>query len=271
VGIGRTRGVCVVNPGGDLAKSEATLTPLLEANHWRAVRGPAGHRSVQPATWPSALLHPSLDVYLYVGHGDSLCHFPLAPLAALTEPERSHWTWRPAALLMGCASACPESVEAGLNDPLGTVTRFLMAGCSMAAGCLWAVTDGDLDRLTAKALNNFYDDRLASVAGGAATATEQTRPRDSTRHDDDAVVARLSHRMSARLSVSRPECRNQDDTTPAVINGPPRGVSLFDAFIDARSACKLRTLTGAALVLFGVPLECHGRSWSEAAYDLTTH
>jgi hypothetical protein len=260
-GIRRDSGVFVINPAGDLAKTEAKLGPIASRLRWRGYMGPRGLDSfTHRDQWTGRLLSERYDVYLYAGHDDSSLHFPVADLDAAVSGggADNRWTWRPAALLMGCASACSTDVPTQATDPVGMMGRLMLAGCSMTVGCLWPVTDGDLDRLTAAALEGFFFSREPS--DGVATPGEP-----SSRHVDDVAMSRLSGRLSRELKVATypgvpkrsPGTRDSTHMDAATPNEAPTRHTLFDAFVAARAHCKLRHFTGASVVLFGVPMSCH--------------
>ena len=48
-------------------------------------------------------------------------------------------------MIFGCASA---RVIFDKSQPCGEVYRFLMKGCPCYLGCMWTVTDIDIDMLT---------------------------------------------------------------------------------------------------------------------------
>ncbi|CBZ26730.1 putative separin [Leishmania mexicana MHOM/GT/2001/U1103] len=89
-----------------------------------------------------------IDAFVYAGHkgGEHLV------------PRGALYDWIPAAagtpptlvLLMGCSSARMQA--SALYDCFGLPIAYLSAGVSCVLGCLWDVTDADIDRLTSRFL-----------------------------------------------------------------------------------------------------------------------
>ncbi|TPP49844.1 Brix domain family protein [Leishmania donovani] len=147
-----------------LQHGPSSLTDLITQHpHWEVVYG----ETLQAATaaardGSSAVTSPlmrrllsqceaasdRIDTYVYAGHkgGEHV-----APRGAL-------YDWIPAAagtpptlvLLMGCSSARMQA--SALYDCFGLPFAYLSAGVSCVLGCLWDVTDADIDRLTGRFL-----------------------------------------------------------------------------------------------------------------------
>ena len=165
----------VLNPAGDLTRTQQTFEESFASQPWEGVTG-------QPPpmeTLSSALR--SKDLYVYCGHGDGSRYLPAESLQRLPACA--------AAFLMGCSSGALRT-HGGLA-PSGMALAYLHAGCPALVANLWDVTDGEIDRFCA---------------------------------------ALIEH------------------TTKS-------GGSLLDSVAKARTACRLRFLTGAAAVTYGVPLE----------------
>ncbi|KAG8347187.1 separase [Trypanosoma vivax] len=132
---------CVVDPNGVMPKTAKRLVPVCQRSGWRVISG---------GTLPSPLLHDlyasNAQLYIYVGHGkgEQLIH-----REELYErfPDYEHF---PAVFLMGCSSARMEG--GSTHDCYGMPYAFLHAGCPLLVGCLWHVTDGEIDRLTKRLL-----------------------------------------------------------------------------------------------------------------------
>lgn len=190
----RRRLTYLVNPSGDLVRTQATIMPVLQevaaaaaaaaaSSNSNTISAPAAASRVPggwsidgiagraPPTSPTeaiaALLSPSSsDLYLYCGHGAGEVFISRDAVARLAVPGP------PGSLLMGCSSgrmARPgpslitppstpvvdgSSASASSNTypctPLdGGCLGYLLAGCPSVTGCLWDVTDRDIDRYTA--------------------------------------------------------------------------------------------------------------------------
>jgi hypothetical protein len=152
-----------LNPTGDMKASEERFAELF-ARHWYGrVRSccttdDAG-RCVPlplPSTKDSCSFLRALsrdDVYVYVGHstGERLVGRHVL-YDACTGPDGLPLRM-PVALLMGCSSA---RMAAGpTHDPWGMPLAYLHAGSPAVVGCLWDVTDGEVDKLTLAMLRSF--------------------------------------------------------------------------------------------------------------------
>lgn len=158
----------VVNPSGDLSRTQRVLQPVLDLTAQLAaanaggmrVRGVAGS---PPAPGQLADLLAHSDVYLYCGHGGGEAYLPRESLATGggggAAVGAGHTplglapgcTPAPPALLMGCSSG--RLVRRGpASEPDGLVLALLSAGCPAVVGALWDVTDKDIDRYTAALL-----------------------------------------------------------------------------------------------------------------------
>ncbi|ESL06022.1 separase [Trypanosoma rangeli SC58] len=132
---------CVIDPAGVMPKTSKRLLPVCQRSGWT---------TNTHATFPSQLMQELYSsrakLYVYVGHGrgESLVH-----RGELYErfPELGEF---PAVFLMGCSSAYMESGSS--HDSYGMPYAFLHAGCPLFLGCLWHVTDGEIDRLTKRLL-----------------------------------------------------------------------------------------------------------------------
>ncbi|KAJ2448297.1 separin protein [Coemansia sp. RSA 2336] len=104
---------------------------------------------------------------------------------------------------------------AGEYDALGTATDYMIGGCPALVGNLWDVGDKDIDRFAAS---------LLQVWGLA-----QFSP------------ASIDVALDAKSSSQQPAC-------------PDKPVSLAEAVCWARRACRMAYLTGAAPVVYGIPV-----------------
>ena len=125
----------VVNPSGDLAHTQATFEAAFRLQPWEGVAG------APPDAQRLLAALRSQDLFAYCGHGAGERYLGgeggeslrASPLAVST-----------AAILMGCSSGRLKRI--GPLEPRGMALSYLMAGCPMAIGCLWDVSDRDIDR-----------------------------------------------------------------------------------------------------------------------------
>jgi separase len=174
-GLHSSRAYYVLNPGGDLARTQNTFESSFAKPPWEGVSG------APPPVETLATALREKNLYVYCGHGDGGKYLPAETLQRL--PHCS------AAFLMGCSSGALRS-HGGLA-PSGMAIAYLHAHCPALVANLWDVTDGEIDRFCAALLKH---------------TTEE-------------------------------------------------GGSLLAAVAKARTACRLRFLTGAAAVTYGVPLD----------------
>ena len=170
-----SQGYYVLNPGGDLDKTQRTFASTFARPPWEGVSGTPGPTA---AALAGALARKQL--YVYCGHGDGGRYLPSEQLQRLPRCA--------ATFLMGCSSGALRS-HGGLG-PSGMALAYLHASCPALVANLWDVTDGESDRFCTALLKHTVDE----------------------------------------------------------------GGGLLDAVVKARAACRLRFLTGAAAVTYGVPL-----------------
>ena len=179
----------IINPTGDMPKTEKSLLPVLQRCGFFGINGSVGRENCSPK---SLLSH---DCYLYMGHNAGGALIPPKCLRELgTLPTGC------AVVLMGCSSCFAD----------GASENFLVAGCPSFTGCLWDVADGDIDRFTRCLLETTNAER------------DEVRPVDAS-----DMMSKLS--FDDRMTVP-------------------------EAIAVARSACKLRHLTGSAVVTYGIPI-----------------
>ncbi|PWU90504.1 putative Peptidase C50 separase [Trypanosoma cruzi] len=132
---------CVIDPAGDMPKTSKRLLPVCRRTGWKA-----STQSVPCGELMHELYSYRAKAYVYVGHGKGERFLHRGELyERLPDPDEF-----PAVFLMGCSSAY---MEGGASyDSYGMPYAFLHAGCPLFLGCLWHVTDGEIDRLTKRLL-----------------------------------------------------------------------------------------------------------------------
>lgn len=124
-------------------------------------------------------------------------------------------------LLMGCSSA--KLTEYGAYEPYGMPLSYLSGGSHAVVGTLWDVTDRDIDRYALELMEDWgliHGSNDSTAQGGKKSAKSKAR-KGANRLGD--------------LQKSRP-------------------VSLDQAVANARDACLLKYLNGAAPVMYGIPV-----------------
>ncbi|KAK0753154.1 peptidase family C50-domain-containing protein [Schizothecium vesticola] len=210
-----TSGTYILNPSSDLPTTQSTFSAPLAAH--------------LPPTWASIVARPPTepefeqvltekDILLYFGHGSGAQYIRARTVRRL-EPR-----CRATVLLMGCSSA--HLTEAGEFEVYGPAWNYMMAGCPAAVGTLWDVTDRDIDRFGARVVEEW-----GLVGVGSFPAEERSKGGKDWG------------------AMGRGERTRERET------GERAGrVSLVEAVGRGREACRFRYLTGAAAVVYGVPV-----------------
>jgi hypothetical protein len=173
-----------VNPSGDLRRTEHTLGPLLDDLGDALQAAGAGEKKGivgRSAEKDEVLgLLGGSRVYVYCGHGAGEAFLPRDEV--LSAAPRC-----PPSLLMGCSSGRLVRSPALGGEPDGPVLSYLLSGCTAVVGCLWDVTDKDIDRYTAALLSQWplMPAHTAAVSVGATA--------------DGLPAAVVSSRTSCRL------------------------------------------------------------------------
>ncbi|KIW97579.1 uncharacterized protein Z519_01163 [Cladophialophora bantiana CBS 173.52] len=128
------------------------------------------------------------------------------------------------ALLMGCSSA--KLTECGVYESHGLPLSYLSGGSPAVVGTLWDVTDRDIDRFAMELMAQWG---LIDVGSGSGAQT-------------------INKSGNAKTS-------KEDGTRRQACDNPKLGpVSLDEAVAQARDACLLKYLNGAAPVMYGIPV-----------------
>ena len=120
--------------------------------------------------------------FLYSGHGAGFSVCPADAIAASTAPLA------PVALVIGCSSHRPAGK--GWLGSAVPAHSYAAGGSATAVGCLWDVTDGDVDRLTARLLAAAAEAKDASSVSVGALLREAR------------AVCRLPHLTGAAVVCS---------------------------------------------------------------------
>ncbi|KAL1632271.1 separin protein [Neofusicoccum ribis] len=249
-------GTSILNPGGDLKRTQETLAPHLQNTQgtWHHLIG----RTPEEKTFESALAKK--DVLLYFGHGSGaqyirgrtvrklLCQTRPSTIpspspspspddglisdgeAAVLDEKKTLAT----SLLFGCSSA--HVTDNGAFEPSGMLCAYLTAGVPAVLGMLWDVTDKDCDRFAVATLQRWglFEQEEEEVAVPKTPARSRGGGRAKT------------------PSKSRSRSRAKKEGAREVETGGK--VGLDEAVARSRGACYLRYLNGAAAVVYGIPV-----------------
>uniref|UniRef100_A0A8R1U0C8 separase n=1 Tax=Onchocerca volvulus TaxID=6282 RepID=A0A8R1U0C8_ONCVO len=183
----------VLDPGGDLTDTQKRLSKELEKySCWKGTIGAAP----KPEELRNSL--ETNDLFFYMGHGSGGKYFGRSTVL------RSNI--RAVSLLMGCSSVRIIYEGEGF-DGRGAIYDYIIAKCPCIVGCLWMVTDGEIDRVLLAVLDFCF--------------SEMEKP------NSDKIRPNSSYRL------------------------------LIDAIAYARTACKLKYMTGGAVVAYGLPIVTH--------------
>ncbi|SCU71053.1 cysteine peptidase, Clan CD, family C50, putative [Trypanosoma equiperdum] len=142
---------CVIDPAGVMSKTLRRLLPLCSRKGWVV----KSHNSPPSARLLREMYRAGVRLYVYVGHGKGEQIIQRGELYERV-PDPANF---PSVFLMGCSSAY---MDGGLTyDCYGMPYAFLHAGAPLFVGCLWHVTDGEIDRLTKRLLS------FVSYGGGS--------------------------------------------------------------------------------------------------------
>lgn len=219
----------ILNPSNDLPSTQSTFLPALSSLATLSPSTPSQPSNIlarPPTESEFASILSTRSLLLYFGHGSGGQY-----IRSRTIRELDHCA---VALLMGCSSA--KLKEEGSYEPHGVVKSYLMAGAPAVVGCLWDVTDRDVDRWGVECLTQWglFEEE----------AHEKLEPvREKKKNDPKAPKAR----GKSRIREARAEPSDQSRS------GRGR-ISLDQAVALGREKCYFRYLNGAAPVVYGVPV-----------------
>ena len=167
------RAYYVLDPGGDLATTRATLEPWLSSlEGWRGV---AGESPPQPEALAKELREAGL--YAYFGHGGGEQYLGRRRLQAMPVGSGAVRAGAAPSLLMGCSSGAlrPKGARSGIEASSGGALAYLLAGCPSAVANLWDVTDKDIDRFSTALLKDWLKADGADMAAAVPAARSACR------------------------------------------------------------------------------------------------
>nr|GLL45584.1 separase [Ipomoea trifida] len=233
----------VLNPSGDLSRTQA------EFENWFKDQNFEGKSGTAPTIEELTGALKSHDLFLYFGHGSARLLLTASSSKTVCDHGSviSGGQYIPgqdikeletcaASLLMGCSSGSLTSN--GCYIPQGAPLYYLSAGSPIIVANLWEVTDKDIDRFGKKMLDAWFRERSGASAGcdQCSTVSEQFRSLNITEGEGKRKVKSQKERGMYTFTE---HCKHR-----------PRAGSFMG---EARKACFLRYLIGAAPVCYGVP------------------
>ncbi|KAF6161617.1 hypothetical protein GIB67_012444 [Kingdonia uniflora] len=170
------------------------------------------------------------DLFIYIGHGNGMQYIPWYEIQKVEICV--------ATVLTGCCSG--SICYKGCYNPQGAVISYLLAGSTVMITNLWDVTFPDIDRFGRSMLNAMFEKRSTSsgnctLCNSVVQEFELKNKRCNKRNGKKKVLGERKLKED-RLNLN---CGHRQ---------------MIGSFIsEARDACKLPFLNGAALVCYGVP------------------
>jgi separase len=215
-----TGGTYILNPSSDLTSTQSLFSPSFSTlPQWKGI-------SARPPTeeeFASAL--SDSNILLYFGHGSGAQYIRGRTIRRLDK-------CRATVLLMGCSSAALS--DNGEFEPAGPVWNYMMAGCPAVVGTLWDVTDRDLDRFAAGVVEKW-----GVVERGVLKGDDGSRGRGKGK---------------GGIGKGEKGCGGAEGESGSGKGGGYGNASLVEAVARSRGKCKLRYVTAAAVVVYGIPV-----------------
>jgi separase len=229
-------GTSILNPSGDLSHTSKTLKPRLDE-----LDGPWTHianRAPTESEFEDSLR--SKDLVLYFGHGSGAQFVRSKAVRRLYPGAHDGKPGCATTFLFGCSSV--HLTENGIYEPSGMLASYLTAGAPAVVGMLWDVTDKDCDRFAVKAgeLWGLWPEPKEEVIAPPKTPGRKAKGKGR--------VAQLVDEGGAKKG------KNGKDTEREVVGERRSGLGLDECVREARGACVLRYLNGAAAVVYGIPV-----------------
>ncbi|CAN1164546.1 ESP1 [Linum perenne] len=213
----------LLNPSGDLKDTQAAFEKWFNDKNFGGTAGSA------PTSEELALALKNHDLFIYIGHGNGTQYISGGHVQKLEKCA--------ATLLMGCSSG--SLTLTGSYIPEGAPLYYLLAGSPVVVSNLWEVTDKDIDRFSKEMLDAWVQERSNAY-------TDSARCNLTKEFESMSIMGGGKGRKKVSKKASKPEDCDHDDSS----NHRPM-VGSFMA--QAREACTLKYLIGAAPVCYGVP------------------
>lgn len=213
----------LLNPSGDLSETQLLF------EDWFRDQNLVGKAGSAPTAEELTLALKSHDLFIYLGHGSGSQYVSRHDLLKLEKCA--------ATFLMGCSSG-----SLSLNGcyiPQGTPLSYLLAGSPVIVANLWDVTDKDIDRFGKTMLDAWLRERSSVPMGCDQCSSVQDEAKNGRGKVNKKRMLRKKLPETSDISL----CNNGCDHRP----------KLGSFMGQAREACKLPFLIGAAPVCYGVP------------------
>jgi separase len=242
-------GTSILNPSGDLAHTLKTIKPHLDnmQGSWTHITS----RAPTEKEFEASLGEKGLVLYFGHGSGAQFIRSKAVRRLYVNGGVDKEMPGCATALLFGCSSV--HLSDNGIYEPSGMLASYLMAGAPAVVGMLWDVTDKDCDRLAV---------RVGELWGLWPAAKEDIMepPLAAKKSKGKGKVAQLVDEVESARGTSNGKRGRRvggGDELPSVTgeeSNLQRGVGLDEAVKEARKACVLRYLNGAAAVVYGIPV-----------------
>lgn len=246
-----TGGTSILNPSGDLSHTLKTLKPRLDElqGSWTHIAS----RAPTEKEFEDSLREK--DLVLYFGHGSGAQFVRSKSVRRLYPGQQDEHNAKPGCattFLFGCSSV--HLTENGIYEPSGMLTSYLTAGAPAVVGMLWDVTDKDCDRFAVKAgeLWGLWPEPREEQTLVAPPKTPVKKAKGKSR------VAQLVDEVEGARgpgSAKKVLKKGKNGVSESASGADRRrGLGLDGCVRDARKACVLRYLNGAAAVVYGIPV-----------------
>ncbi|CAI0375640.1 unnamed protein product [Linum tenue] len=216
----------VLNPSGDLDHTQAAF------EEWFKDQNLGGKAGSAPTAEELALAVRNHDLFIYLGHGSGTQYISGDEIKKLEKCA--------ATLLMGCSSGSLSLT--GSYVPRGAPLYYLLAGSPVVVSNLWEVTDKDIDRFSKAILDSWMRERSDKDTARCNLVKE---------FDSMSIKGKGRKRVSKKKAPESVDSNDEDSTKHNSPNNRRPTVGSFMA--QAREACTLKYLIGAAPVCYGVP------------------
>ncbi|KAJ7968102.1 separase [Quillaja saponaria] len=217
----------LLNPSGDLSSTQ------VEFENWFRDQKLEGKAGSEPTVEELAAALNSHDLFIYFGHGSGAQYISRHEIQKLEKCA--------ATLLMGCSSG--SLTLNGSYIPQGISLSYLLGGSPAIVANLWEVTDKDIDRFGKAMLDAWLRERSNLPLGCAQcnSIAEEFKDMDIRGCRGNAKRKNPSKKLTdASKNSSRMEACE-------------RRPKIGSFMSQAREACTLPFLIGAAPVCYGVP------------------